>query len=145
MILGAGSTMRGNVLVENNGGNQNPQLQAPQGSFELGPNRCGTNLICTAGGICGNGLVEAGESCDDGGSSAGDGCSPTCSVEAGYQCAGQPSVCMPAGGVCGDGNITGAESCDGANLGGQGCVSLGFSGGTLSCSPTCSFDYSACF
>ena len=44
--------------------------------------------------VCGNGLVEPGETCDDGNASAGDGCSATCQVEAGYECTGAPSVCI---------------------------------------------------
>ncbi len=144
MILGADSSIRGNVLLDNNGGNQNAQLQATQISIELGPNRCGASLTCTSGGICGNGFVEAAEACDDGGSSAGDGCSPTCSIEAGYGCVGQPSVCTPAS-VCGDSIVSGLESCDGADLDGQSCQTLGFSGGDLSCSATCSLDSSGCF
>lgn len=48
--------------------------------------------------------------------------------------------------TCGDGVIEGAEVCDGANLGGETCQSLGFSGGTLACNATCdAFDTSACF
>ncbi len=38
------------------------------------------------------------------------------------------------------------EVCDGSDLGGATCVSQGFSGGTLACSPTCAaFDTSGCF
>ena len=35
--------------------------------------------------LCGNGIVEAGESCDDGNPYSGDGCY-LCTVESGYQC-----------------------------------------------------------
>ncbi len=31
--------------------------------------------------VCGNGIVEGGETCDDGGTEANDGCSPTCQLE----------------------------------------------------------------
>jgi cysteine-rich repeat protein len=144
MTLGAGSAMRGNVIVDNNGGNQNTQFQAPQGSFELGPNRCGASLTCTAGGTCGDGLIEAGEGCDDANILAGDGCSPACAVESGFQCVSQPSVCSLAS-VCGDGARTGIEQCDGTDLGGQSCFGLGFTGGDLSCSVTCVLDFSGCF
>ena len=46
---------------------------------------------------CGDGIVDTafGESCDDGGAVAGDGCSSTCTVEPGFVCTGQPSVCGP--------------------------------------------------
>ena len=43
---------------------------------------------------CGDGRVVAGvEACDDGNTTAGDGCSATCTIQAGYECQGQPSVC----------------------------------------------------
>src|SRR5262249_46012526 len=32
--------------------------------------------------VCGNGVVEAGETCDDGNTAAGDCCSPTCTFDA---------------------------------------------------------------
>lgn len=46
--------------------------------------------------------------------------------------------------TCGDGVIEAPEECDGAELGGQTCMSLGFSGGTLSCASNCAFDKSQC-
>lgn len=45
---------------------------------------------------------------------------------------------------CGNGTIEGTEECDGSNLDGETCESLGYDGGTLSCSE-CSFDTSQCF
>jgi cysteine-rich repeat protein len=58
---------------------------------------------------CGNNVLEAGEQCDDGNTMSGDGCSATCTVESGWSCSGQPSVCAP---VCGDGITVGTEECD---------------------------------
>lgn len=43
--------------------------------------------------VCGNGVIEAGESCDDGNTSGFDGCSATCQVSSGYDCYGEPSTC----------------------------------------------------
>ncbi|HEX4955473.1 MAG TPA: S8 family serine peptidase [Thermoanaerobaculia bacterium] len=57
------------------------------------------------------------------------------------------SSCTTGGGgpVCGDGIIQAPEVCDGANLGGQTCVSQGFSGGTLACAASClAFNTSGC-
>ncbi len=73
-------------------------------------------------GVCGNGLVESGETCDDGNVTAGDGCNATCNVEVGFICTGSPSVCST---VCGDGIVApGAEQCDDGNaLNGDGCSS----------------------
>ena len=49
------------------------------------------------------------------------------------------------GAVCGNNLLEGGEVCDGTDLGGQTCVGLGFTGGTLACNGTCSaFDTSAC-
>jgi len=42
------------------------------------------------------------------------------------------------GAVCGNNLKEGTEVCDGTDLGGQTCVSRGFTGGTLSCNGTCS-------
>jgi cysteine-rich repeat protein len=67
---------------------------------------------------CGDGEV-IGEDCDDGDTNAGDGCSASCTVEAGWNCGGSPSVCTP---ICGDGLVRGSEPCDDGNVnGGDGC------------------------
>ena len=143
LVLGAGSALRGNVLGDNNGGNQNAQFNASQGVFELGANRCGSSLSCVGGGVCGNGVPEAGETCDDANVSSGDGCSATCAVEAGFDCVGTPSVCTV--GLCGNGVRTGSEQCDGTDLGGNSCQSFGFAGGgTLACANDCTADVSGC-
>jgi cysteine-rich repeat protein len=49
---------------------------------------------------CGNNDVEGTEACDDGNLAALDGCSATCTVETGYSCTGDPSVCTPIPEVC---------------------------------------------
>lgn len=47
--------------------------------------------------------------------------------------------------TCGDGAINVAgEICDGPDLGGMSCTSLGFTGGTLTCTTACRFETSAC-
>lgn len=46
--------------------------------------------------------------------------------------------------VCGDGRMDSAEACDGTDLGDQTCVSLGFSGGILSCNGDCSLNTLSC-
>ena len=47
---------------------------------------------------------------------------------------------------CGNGAIDGAigEVCDGAALGSATCTSIGWTGGTLACGPTCALDTSGC-
>jgi cysteine-rich repeat protein len=48
--------------------------------------------------VCGDGFVWTGiEECDDGDSSNGDGCSASCTVEAGWECSGQQSICNVVG------------------------------------------------
>ncbi len=42
---------------------------------------------------CGNRAVRRGEECDDGNTEDADGCSATCTVESGYACVGEPSLC----------------------------------------------------
>ena len=43
--------------------------------------------------VCGNGIITTGETCDDANTNSGDGCSSTCTIETGWTCSGQPSVC----------------------------------------------------
>lgn len=52
----------------------------------------------------------------------------------------------PTGSTCGNGFRDPAEQCEGLDLGGNDCttIGLGFSGGTLACNGTCTFDTSAC-
>ncbi len=42
---------------------------------------------------CGDGTIDAGEDCDDGNDGDSDGCSSACTVEPGFVCTGEPSVC----------------------------------------------------
>ncbi|MBF0492396.1 MAG: DUF4215 domain-containing protein [Deltaproteobacteria bacterium] len=85
------------------------------------PSKC--TLIPPPASVCPNGIVETGESCDDGNSKNGDGCSSNCTVEPGYNCSGNPSVCIKPN-VCGDGNKAGTEACDDGNtVNGDGCSS----------------------
>lgn len=52
--------------------------------------------------------------------------------------------CFIAQGACGNGSVEPSEECDGTSLDNQTCQSLGFSGGTLSCTDTCILDLTAC-
>jgi cysteine-rich repeat protein len=52
------------------------------------------------------------EACDDGNLDPLDGCSAECAIEAGFECAGEPSVCASA---CGDGVVASDEPCDDGN------------------------------
>jgi cysteine-rich repeat protein len=71
---------------------------------------------------CGDGAVNDLESCDDGNSDDGDGCSSTCTVEDGFECDDDPSVCFLPD-VCGGGRVDGDEECDDGNTDdGDGCM-----------------------
>lgn len=45
---------------------------------------------------------------------------------------------------CGNGVLEAPEQCDGAAFGDATCMSLGYDGGTLSCTPSCFYDPSTC-
>lgn len=62
--------------------------------------------------ICGDGVQVVPEECDDANTINSDGCSAICTLEHGFNCLGQPSVCAT---VCGDGLVGGIEGCDDAN------------------------------
>ncbi len=55
--------------------------------------------------VCGNGVVEAGETCDDGNTAAGDCCSPTCTYDA------PGTACTSDGNVCTNDVCNGAGAC----------------------------------
>jgi cysteine-rich repeat protein len=92
---------------------------------------------------CGDGGIDGDEACDDGDTSSGDGCSDSCTIESGWECLGEPSLCTTD---CGDGVITvGLEECDdGLAFGGDGCsencvIEFGYSctGTPSDCTTTC--------
>lgn len=71
--------------------------------------------------ICGDGVLSGREACDDANQLPGDGCDPSCQVESGFLCSGEPSLCAdvneclgPAP-LCGDNavcrNLPGSYNC----------------------------------
>ncbi len=66
-------------------------------------------VTITAARVCGDSVITAPEECDDGDDDPGDGCDASCEVEDGFECAGEPSICVT---VCGDGIETPDEACD---------------------------------
>ncbi len=61
-------------------------------------------LVPGGGAVCGNGVVETGETCDDGNTTPGDGCDEFCQIEAGpgEEC----NDCIPVG----DGSFSGTTA-----------------------------------
>ncbi len=47
--------------------------------------------------------------------------------------------------LCGNSVIDAGEDCDGNELGGETCISQGYSSGILACNPDCTFDFSRCY
>jgi hypothetical protein len=108
---------------------------------------------CTLAASCGDGVKNGAELCD--GSDFG---SATCASIKGagwtgsLSCTGgcgtiDSSTCTPPAATCGDGVKNGVELCDGSDLGSASCTSVpgGFSGGTLACSGSCTFNTSGCY
>jgi cysteine-rich repeat protein len=106
------------------GGTNNPFASGYLGPDGIHPNSTGYAVIAAAFHAigptrCGDGVVQSDEACDDQNRVPGDGCSATCTVEPGWVCSGQPSVCTPA---CGDGQLQSGEGCDDQNhVPGDGC------------------------
>jgi MYXO-CTERM domain-containing protein len=69
---------------------------------------------------CGDGNVWAGtEECDDSNTTDNDGCDDVCDQEHGFDCTGDPSICVS---VCGDGVVASDEGCDDNGIvAGDGC------------------------
>ncbi|MCA9517429.1 MAG: hypothetical protein KC635_20955 [Myxococcales bacterium] len=115
-----------------------------QGEVTCSPESCKYDTsACVAAG-CGNGVVESpAEECEVGqtklcnqlGFTSGDA---TCDTQS---CKWVKTACT---GGCGNGVKDGADQCDGSDLGGAGCGTLGFSGGSLSCNASCQYDTSRC-
>lgn len=113
---GTGWSFSQQRFPESNGLNVNPCFGIYWGEFmvdtmgyALGYADITFNATGGVAAVCGNGIIEAGETCDDGNTYNGDGCSATCQIE---------SV-IP---VCGNGVVETGESCDDGNLvSGDGC------------------------
>jgi len=118
----------------NLGGSTCESLGFAGGTLLCNPDLCRFDTSrCTRVGVCGNGLLEAGEACDDQNSLDTDNCRNDCT---------RP--------VCGDRFVSSSatepwiETCDSDQLNGQSCGSLGLGTGTLACDGSCQLDTSGC-
>ena len=104
----------------------------PQGT---GFGTCAGEVGPNCGSVCAN-LQTDNNNCGT--------CGHVCNLPQSCGGGGVPGQCGPAVAACGNGTIDAGEQCDGANLNGQSCIGLGFAGGSLACSPSCTFNTSAC-
>jgi hypothetical protein len=98
-------------------------------------------------GMCGDGVVGAGEVCD-GTELGGQDCASQGFDDGELGCADDCSAFDTSDCVsfsCGNGLIEGGEACDGTDLAGQDCVTQGYDQGLLGCADDCTaFDTSGC-
>ncbi len=88
-------------------------------------------------GVCGNDVIEPGETCD-GSELGGNDCASQGYVTGTLGCAADCTAFDFDGcSNCGDGNQGGTEVCDGEDFDGETCLSQGFQGGPLACSADC--------
>ncbi len=107
---------------------------------------------CSGGGgpVCGDGTAntDAGEQCD-GNDLAGADCRSrgfdrgtlVCTEGCTFDTSGCVGSADP---ICGNGVREGDEACDGTELGGATCWILGYGGGDLTCTGSCTLDESGC-
>ena len=133
------------------------QVPCPVGMHHIFPedlngDGCG-EMICVPNAVCGNGVVESGESCDGTNWGPITGCTAFDSFTSGTlsctsTCIFNTSACVGpnTGGSCGDTIIQVGEECDGINWGSiTGCTNFdSFSGGILACGSDCHFNTNNC-
>lgn len=72
--------------------------------------------------MCGNNVKASIEECDDGNLVMTDGCRSNCTISAGWNCTGNPSICTFCGDwvksasneLCDDGNSVSGDGCSSA-------------------------------
>ncbi|HEV8321592.1 MAG TPA: integrin alpha [Myxococcota bacterium] len=108
----------------------------------------GCRLSWAACTTCGDGAIEGAEQCDGGNvgiqdcTTVGQGFVGGTLACNGVTCGYDTSGCISPD-TCGDGAVEAPEDCDGGDLGGATCASLGYMGGTLTCT-NCQYDTVGC-
>ena len=67
-----------------------------------------SHVAAVFGGVCGDGVIDAGEQCDDAGESA------TCDDDCTFAVCGDSTLNVSSGELCDDGNTTGGDGCSAA-------------------------------
>jgi hypothetical protein len=143
----------GNEIIEDGEACDGPNVGAANclmsASHEKGEVTCTSQCTLNVSNCytCSDGNIDGPEVCD-GGNLGGYGCGDLGYVSGTLACSDtclefDPAGCMAAP-SCGDGTIDVGEQCEGADLGGQTCEGLGFTGGTLACTGGCGYDTSGC-
>ncbi len=102
---------------DNNGGNG-----GSSGSSGFGNTAGIAGMVPISVVNCGDGVKNEGEYCDDHNLMGGDGCSPSCQVEADWDCPTPGAPCVRRS-TCGDGILGVTEQCDDSNaMAGDGCA-----------------------
>jgi fibro-slime domain-containing protein len=133
-LAGVGESCDDGNITPGDGCSATCQVEAPYWACAFGK-ACIDVRDCDAGGdagciappkaaVCGDRIIDPGESCDDGNITPGDGCALDCkAIEANFACPTPGSPCVSTM-VCGDSVITGTEQCDDGNAAsGDGCSS----------------------
>ncbi|PJB48973.1 MAG: hypothetical protein CO108_01355 [Deltaproteobacteria bacterium CG_4_9_14_3_um_filter_63_12] len=104
--FGEVATVTFQIVINGGAGNVSLTVSAdPDGS---GPAPAVDKTVQTNVGLCGDGSLSDVEQCDDGNLNNNDGCDSACTIEDGYACHGEPSVCGPD--ADGDGLSNGYET-----------------------------------
>jgi len=118
------------------------ELGSPRTSLVLYFGLCGCLFVALASG-CGGG--DDATPRPDTGVDADDDASEEVSPDVDDATDVDETDTEPRPAVCGDGVLSPSEACEAFDLRGQRCVDLGFEGGRLACSETCTLDTSLCF
>ncbi len=108
--------------------------------------QCVPPAVDVEGGVCGDGIADAGEVCD-GADLAGASCADLGFASGVLSCTADCQLDAIACSACGNGAVDQGEECDGDNLGAvASCqdVGLGEADEMLACTTACTLDYAEC-
>ena len=114
-------------------------------SYDGGVLKCTSTCAYDTSGCfkCGDNKINGKEQCD-GSQLAGKKCTSFSPYHSGTLKCTKCSFDLSSCNKCGDGTKNGSEQCDGGSLGAS-CKSLGYDGGTLSCTTGCAYNKTGCY